>query len=69
MACAGKPFGARLVENVLLFNPVAAALSEIRAPGFEEYTLLPNELVDRLRMYSLVFDHLAVRTWQLTRPD
>ncbi len=31
----GKPFGAGLVERVLYFNPVAAALSEIRAPALK----------------------------------
>lgn len=65
----GKPFGARLVENVLLFNPVAAALSEIRAPGFEEYTLLPMNWWIGLGMSALCLSILAVRTWQLTRPD
>lgn len=65
----GKPFGARLVENVLLFNPVAAALAEIRAPGFEAYTLLPLNWWIGMGMSAVCLCILAVRTWMLTRPD
>ncbi len=65
----GKPFGARFVENVLLFNPVAAALTEIRAPGFEEYTLLPLNWWIGSSLSALCLITLAIRTWQLTRPD
>jgi ABC-type transport system involved in multi-copper enzyme maturation permease subunit len=35
------PFGRSLVESVLGLNPVAAALTLIRAPGFAEYYLVP----------------------------
>ncbi len=38
----GKPFGAEFVERVLAWNPAAAALAEIRTPGFEVYTLVPG---------------------------
>lgn len=65
----GKPFGASLVEKVLLFNPVASALSEIGAPGFEEYTLLPMNWWIGLGLSAICLSVLAVRTWQLTRPD
>ena len=36
------PFGHDTVENALLFNPVAAALSVIRLPGFRDYELIPG---------------------------
>ncbi len=65
----GKPFGARLVENVLMFNPIASALAEIKAPGFEEYTLLPMNWWIGLGLSALCLCVLSVRTWQLTRPD
>ena len=65
----GKPFGPRLVENVLMFNPVAAALSEIRTPGFEEFTLLPMNWWIGLSLSGICLCILAARTWQLTRPD
>ncbi|MCA9009739.1 MAG: ABC transporter permease, partial [Planctomycetaceae bacterium] len=35
------PFGHSTVETVLKINPVAAALSVIRMPGFENYKLIP----------------------------
>ncbi len=65
----GKPFGAPFVERVLMLNPVAAALSEIRAPGFEEYILLPMSWWFGLGLSATCLCVLAVRVWQLTRPD
>ncbi|MCU0708762.1 MAG: ABC transporter permease, partial [Pirellula sp.] len=38
----GNPFGPVVVENALLLNPAAIALSEIKAPGFEDYALTPR---------------------------
>lgn len=35
------PFGHGLVERALQVNPVAAALSVIRLPGFQDYRLIP----------------------------
>jgi len=35
------PFGHDTVETALSINPIAAALSVIRTPGFQEYNLLP----------------------------
>jgi ABC-type transport system involved in multi-copper enzyme maturation permease subunit len=37
----GAPFGHSTVEAALTVNPMAAALSVIRTPGFEEYDLIP----------------------------
>ncbi|MCC6508937.1 MAG: ABC transporter permease subunit [Pirellulaceae bacterium] len=65
----GKPFGAQLVERVLMFNPAAAALAEIRTPGFEEYTLLPISWWIGLGISATCLSILSIRTWQLTRPD
>lgn len=36
------PFGHDTVENSLMINPVAAALSVIRLPGFRDYQLIPG---------------------------
>lgn len=36
------PFGHDTVEQALLINPVAAALSVIRLPGFRDYDLIPG---------------------------
>ena len=36
------PFGHDMVERALLINPVAAALSVIRLPGFRDYQLIPG---------------------------
>ncbi len=38
----GAPFGPQTVETALAFNPIAAALSLIEAPGFESYHLVPE---------------------------
>jgi ABC-type transport system involved in multi-copper enzyme maturation permease subunit len=65
----GKPFGHALVERVLMFNPTAAALSEIRMPGFEEYNLSPIAWWVGLGLSGTCLLVLAVRSWQLTQPD
>lgn len=65
----GKPFGARFVENILMFNPTAAALAEIRAPGFEEYNLTPVSWWIGLALSVACLLTLSARTWQLTRPE
>ena len=36
------PFGHDTVESALIINPVAAALSVIRLPGFRDYQLIPG---------------------------
>jgi ABC-type polysaccharide/polyol phosphate export permease len=65
----GKPFGHAVVERVLMVNPAAAALAEIRTPGFEEYNLTPMCWWIGGVISSICVLVLAVRTWQLTKPD
>jgi ABC-type transport system involved in multi-copper enzyme maturation permease subunit len=65
----GKPFGPLFVERVLLWNPVAAALSEIRTPGFESYHLTPTSwwISSCISLLSIII--LCIRTWYLSKPD
>lgn len=65
----GKPFGHAVVERILMLNPTATALSEIRTPGFEEYSLSPTSWWIGLAISGLCILILGFRTWQLTRPD
>ena len=65
----GKPFGPVFVERVLLFNPAAAALSEIQAPGFEGYQLTPMSWWVSGSISALCLLTLTIRTWLLSRPD
>jgi ABC-type polysaccharide/polyol phosphate export permease len=65
----GKPFGHQFVERVLATNPAAAALAEIRAPGFEEYVLVPAAWWIGLGIALGCLLTLSYRTWRLTRPD
>jgi ABC-type transport system involved in multi-copper enzyme maturation permease subunit len=65
----GKPFGPIFVERVLLFNPAAAALAEIQAPGFENYQLTPWSWWVSGTISGLCLLILTIRTWLLTRPD
>lgn len=64
----GKPFGPLFVERVLLLNPAAAALAEMKTPGFEQYRLTPGGwyLGIEISIFCLVV--LALRIWQMTRP-
>lgn len=65
----GKPFGAAFVESVLMLNPTAAALAEIRTPGFEQYNLSPVSWWVASGLSGACLLVLAVRTRLLTRPD
>ena len=65
----GSPFGPVLVENSLLLNPAAIALSEIKAPGFETYALTPRGWYVGLSISLIALCLLALRTWRMTRPD
>ncbi len=65
----GSPFGPVLVENALLLNPAAIAMSEIKAPGFETYSLTPRGWYVGLLICSIAGFLLAIRTWRMTRPD
>lgn len=65
----GKPFGPLLVERVLLLNPAAIALSEMKTPGFEQYNLTPLGWYIGIGMSVLCLVILGVRTIRMTRPD
>ena len=65
----GKPFGALFVERVLLFNPAAIALAEMKTPGFDQYTLAPLGWYIGIALTIACILILAVRTHRLTRPD
>ncbi|MCC6579924.1 MAG: ABC transporter permease [Phycisphaeraceae bacterium] len=63
------PFTHETVQTVLMFNPLAAALSLIEAPGFVSYTLVPFNwyITGAIAAASLAL--LVWRTWRLTRPQ
>jgi ABC-type transport system involved in multi-copper enzyme maturation permease subunit len=63
------PFGRETVESALMVNPVAAALSVIRVPGFQEYDLIPGNwwFLGIASASALVI--LVVQTWRLSRPQ
>ena len=63
------PFGRQMVESVLVIDPVAAALSVIRAPGFEEYTLVPANWWFLGISSGAALVLLAFQTWRLSRPQ
>jgi hypothetical protein len=65
----GNPFGPVLVESALLVNPAAVALSEIKAPGFENYSLTPRGWYVGLLLCLAACGLLGFRTWKMTRPD
>uniref|UniRef100_A0A7C2P4H5 ABC transporter n=1 Tax=Schlesneria paludicola TaxID=360056 RepID=A0A7C2P4H5_9PLAN len=65
----GAPFGHGTVEAALTINPVAAALSVIRLPGFREYELVPANWwflgIASLLSLGLMF----LQTYRVSRPD
>lgn len=63
------PFGHSTVEMVLKINPVAAALSVIRMPGFENYTLIPANwwFMGICSVLSVVV--LVGQTYRISRPQ
>jgi ABC-type transport system involved in multi-copper enzyme maturation permease subunit len=65
----GSPFGPALVEDVLLFNPMAAAMNAIQARGFEHYALIPRSwwVSGGMCLGLLVVLYLRVR--RLCKPD
>jgi ABC-type transport system involved in multi-copper enzyme maturation permease subunit len=63
------PFGHSTVQAALTVNPVAAALQASATPGFTNYDLLPaNWWITGAACVALLA-FLAVRTWQLCRPE
>ncbi len=65
----GKPFGPLLVERILLVNPAAAALSEMKTDGFEQYDLSPGSWWVGITITGVCLAILAGRIWRMTRPD
>jgi ABC-type transport system involved in multi-copper enzyme maturation permease subunit len=65
----GKPFGPLFVERVLLLNPTAMALAEMKTPGFEQYSLTPMGWYVGAGISLLSVSVLAIRVWRMTRPD
>ena len=62
------PFGHDVVERALQLNPIAAALSVIRLPGFRDYTLIPANwwFLGIVSVVSLIV--LIVQTNRISRP-
>jgi hypothetical protein len=67
-AARDNPFGKDFVQFMLLFNPAAAALSEIRVPGFENYQLLPRSWWIGLTISAIAMVGLVFRTIRISRP-
>lgn len=65
----GAPFTHRMVETVLMVNPVAAALSLIKAPEFANYQLVPGNWYFMGGACVLCLILLWFRTWRLTKPS
>jgi ABC-type transport system involved in multi-copper enzyme maturation permease subunit len=65
----GAPFGPSLVEAALIANPLAAALTILKVPGFEPYRLVPATwwILSTATVACLAV--LGVQTWRLTRPE
>jgi hypothetical protein len=63
------PFGPQTVESALQLNPLAAALSIIRAPGFAQYNLVPVNWWFIIAGSAAAFVVLLTQTWRLTRPS
>jgi ABC-type transport system involved in multi-copper enzyme maturation permease subunit len=63
------PFGHATVQAILTIDPVAAALSACKTPGFTQYDLLPANwwIIGSACGVLLIF--LVVRLWQLCRPE
>lgn len=62
------PFGHNLVQNVLLINPMAAALHAGGTAGFEEYQLIPQNWYIMAIACTVLLLGLIYRTWILSRP-
>lgn len=64
-----KPFGPIFVERVLMLNPAAAALSEMKTAGFEQYDLAPGSWWTGGLLSGICLIILAARIWRMTRPS
>ena len=64
-----SPFSFSFVEKTLRFNPMAAALNAIQAPGFAEYDLVPSGWWTTGVMCLVLLLVLYLRVRRLTRAD
>jgi ABC-type transport system involved in multi-copper enzyme maturation permease subunit len=62
-------FGFEVVRTALAVNPLAAALSINRTPGFADYDLLPANWWLMSGGSLLCFFILSFQTWRLSRPE
>ena len=62
------PFGHEFVELTLMINPMAAALSLMQTPGFEQYELVPANWWFTCGASGIALVLLGYRTWWLMRP-
>ncbi|MEM6470577.1 MAG: ABC transporter permease subunit [Planctomycetota bacterium] len=62
------PFGYSVVQGALMTNPASAALSIIKAPGFESYNLIPSAWWISGGLSLVLFSVFGVQVWRLTRP-
>jgi ABC-type transport system involved in multi-copper enzyme maturation permease subunit len=67
--CREAPFGHATVAAALSINPVAAALQASETPGFARYELLPTTWWVTGSACLALLAFLALRTWQLCRPE
>ncbi|MGC9259552.1 MAG: ABC transporter permease [Phycisphaerae bacterium] len=65
----GTLFSLSLVAGILKFNPLAAALSTLHAPGFNDYNFVRTNWWFMLVVMGIATVILIFRTWRLTRPD
>jgi ABC-type polysaccharide/polyol phosphate export permease len=65
----GTLFSLSLVAGILKYNPLAAALATIHAPGFTDYNFVLTNWWFMLTVMGVAAVVLVFRTWQLTRPD
>jgi len=63
------PFGYRLVENALRFNPMAAALNAMQTDGFQTYNLIPSSWWIAGISSGILLVVLYGQLLRLTRPD
>lgn len=63
------PFGFATVQAALSINPMAAALSVFRLPGFEQYDLLPMAWYVSGVAIVVLYLAMRLRVQQLTRPE
>ncbi|QDS92450.1 ABC-2 family transporter protein [Roseimaritima multifibrata] len=63
------PFGFKTVENVLILNPMAAALSVFRIPGFAAYHLLPYSWYVSAALIVAMYFAMRLQVQRLTRPE